>query len=182
MEIKEFIGGALEQSKGGLDRTLDGLTVEEMNWHPKPDANSIALILFHIVKSEDSFVSILSGKPLLWEADKWYAKLNLNKDEQRAHYTADQVARFNISNIKELNAFFNAVRSKTIDYVKSLSPERFNDKVNLPPPPPAPKGAPPHPKMPDFTVGLLLGMTLTHAASHGGEISYIRGLKRGLDK
>jgi hypothetical protein len=185
MEIKELISSGLEQSRGGIDRTLNGLSAEEINWHPRSDANSIAIILFHLARLEDSMISTLSGKPSLWESDKWYVKLHKDENDRGAHYTADQVAKFEVPNVKDLLVYYDAARARTVDFLKNVSPGRFDEKVNMPPPPPPPKDAPPRPappRRPEPTVGRMLAMILNESLSHGGEISYIRGLKRGLDK
>jgi hypothetical protein len=185
MEIKELIVSGLEQSRGSLDRALNSLSTDEINWHPKPDANSIALILFHLARLEDSMISTLSGKPSLWDTDKWYVKLHKDQNDRGAHYTTEQVTKFEVSNVKDLLAYYVATRTKTMEFLKNLSPARLDDKVDMPDPPPPPKDAPPRPappKRPEPTVGRMLYMILNESVSHGGEISYIRGLKRGMDK
>jgi hypothetical protein len=68
MELKNLLKSGLESVKRTVDRTLDGLTNEEVSWHPRPDANSIGLILFHMARSEDSFINrTIQGKTQLWE-------------------------------------------------------------------------------------------------------------------
>jgi hypothetical protein len=37
-------------------------------------------------------------------------------------------------------------------------------------------------KRPPTSVGNILMMNVTHLSQHAGEVSYIRGLKRGMDK
>jgi hypothetical protein len=186
MELKDLIQNGLENIKRGLDRTLDGLTSEELKWQPRPDANSIGLILFHTIRTEDSFIHRLQGKAQLWESEKWYQKFNKAIDDGGAHYTAEQVAAFVVPNMKELIAYTEAVRKNTLAYLKGLKPEDYDKEIKLPPPPagatlPAGRPAPPRPSFKP-TIGTMLLMTMTHLAEHAGEISYIRGLKRGMDK
>ena len=72
MEAKTTIQTGLENVKRAIDRTLEGLTFEELKWQPRPYANSTGLILFHIARSEDGFVvSRVMGKPQIWESEKW---------------------------------------------------------------------------------------------------------------
>jgi hypothetical protein len=185
MDVKELISSNLEMGKEMLERTLDGLSADEMNWHPRPDANSIALILFHICRFEDSIISRMSGQPSLWDTGKLYAKFNKDKNDQGAHYTAEQVENFTLANTKELIAFFKAARARALDFVNNVSPDRYDEKVDMPAPPPPPKdttGRPAPPKRPEPTIGRMMGMVLTHFTGHAAEISYIRGLKRGLDR
>ena len=188
MEAKELIKVGLENAKRITDRTLDGLSTAELSWHPKPDANSIGLIYFHMVRSEDGFVNhIVQGKTPVWEKDKWYLKLNKDIKDTGAHYTTEQVANFVVPDMKDIQAYADAVRKQTLKYLKGLTPEDLDKKVVLPPPPPPPKnadGTTPPPHKPPFKniAGILLLFTVSHLAEHAGEISYIRGLKRGMDK
>ncbi len=186
MQMKEFIQNGLENVKRGFDRTLDGLTPAELKWQPRPDANSIGLILFHSIRTEDSSIHRLQGKPQLWESEKWYQKFNKTIDDGGAHYTAEQVAAFVVPDLKELLAYAETVRKDSLEYLKGLKPKDFDKKVNLPPRP-APMAMPagrPAPSWPPFNpiVGLMLLHVVTHLSEHAGEISYIRGLQRGMDK
>ena len=185
MEMNELIQNGLENSKSVIDRTLDGLTPAELKWRPRPDANSIGLILFHCIRSEDRLIHILQGKPQLWESEKLYQKFNKTIEDGGAHYTAEQVAAFVVPDVKDLLAYSEMVRKNTLEYLKGLKPKDFDKKVNLPPPPtpiviPAGRPIPMRPFNP--IVGSMLVHEVTELAGHAGEISYIRGLQRGMDK
>jgi DinB superfamily len=186
MEMKEFIQNGLGNVKRVFNRTLDGLTAAELKWQPRPDANSIGLILFHSIRAEDFLIHTMQSKPQLWESEKWYQKLHKVIDDAGAHYTAEQVAAFVVPDLKELLAYAEAVRKNTIEYLTQLKSEDFDKKVDLPPPPArmATQSGSPAPSRPAFnlTVGLMLLMLVTHLSQHAGEISYIRGLQRGIDK
>jgi len=189
MEVIELIKTGLENVKRSIDRTLKGLTPAELRWQPRPDANSIGLILFHIARSEDAFIqSLLQDKSQLWESEKWYQKFNKAIDDRGGHYTAEQVAAFVVPDMKDIRGYIEAVHKNTLEYLKNLTPGKLDKKVDLPPmgPPPkdSPGGKPEQPKRLPFepTVGAMLLMTVTHAAQHAGEISYLRGLQRGMDK
>jgi hypothetical protein len=186
METKELIKSGFDNAKRTIDRTLDGMTAAELTWHPRPDANSIGLILFHVIRSEDSSVHRVQGKPQVWESAKWYQKLNKAIDDGGAHYTAEQVDKFVVPDIKDLMAYADAVRKNTLEYLNGLKPEDFDRKVEVPPRPPqiGPDGKPRPPMRPPFEpiVGSMLLFTVIHISQHAGEISYLRGLKRGMDK
>jgi len=175
MESKELIKAGLENVKRTVDRTLEGLTHDEVSWHPRPDANSIGLILFHMARSEDSFVNrLIQGKPQLWETGKWYEKLNKELEDGGSHYTEEQVAGFVVPDLKGLQAYTDAVRKQTLDYLTKATPETLDRVVEMTQMGPV--------KRPPTTVGMLLLMNVTHLSQHGGEVSYLRGLKRGMDK
>ena len=93
----------------------------------------MGLILFHIARSEDSFVqAALQGKPQIWEAEKWYNKLNMAENETGSHYTIDQVNEFPVPDMNDLLAYYDDIRTKTLDYLDSLTPDAFDKKVKLP--------------------------------------------------
>ncbi len=183
MPTKELIQGGFAGVKRSLDRTLNTLTPYELKWQPRSDANSMQIILFHMARSEDSAVQArIQKKPELWESEKWYEKLGKDAKDNGGHYTCDQVNAFAVSDTKDLLAYFEAVRGKTLEYLNSLNEEGMERKFTMPAygPPPAP-GQPPRPPM-ELTVASMLLNTVTHLVQHIGEISYIRGIQRGMDK
>jgi len=191
METNELIQFGLANIKRTMDRTLNGLTPAEVKWQPRPDANSIGLIFFNMARLEDSSMqSRLQGKPHIWESEKWCEKLGKDVKDSGGHYTAEQVAAFVVPKMEDLMGYSDAVRGRTLEYLKNAPSDEFRRKITLPPPPVSvpPRGAPA--AMPgqsgrpplEITVGQMLVMTLTHLAQHAGEISYLRGLQRGMDK
>jgi len=175
MESKELLKAGLENVKRTVDRTLDDLTHDEVSWHPRTDANSIGLILFHMARSEDSFINrLIQGKPQLWETGKWYEKLNKELGDGGNRYTEEQVAGFVVPDLKGLQMYTDAVRKQTLDYLAKVTPETFDREVEMPQ-----MGSV---KRPPIAVGILLLMNVTHLSQHSGEVSYLRGLKRGMDK
>jgi hypothetical protein len=169
MEVKDYIMMELEGLKRGLDRTLNSLTQAEIMWRPACGCNSMGLILFHVARAEDSFVQArLQGKPELWESEKWFKKLNMAEGEAGSRYSADQVNAFPVPELKDLLEYFNAVRAHTMEYVKNVTPDELEKKVKLP--------------FGEFSTAGILSIIVSHNAQHVGEISYLRGLERGMDK
>ena len=129
----------------------------------------MGLIPFHVARSEDSFLqAVLEGEPQIWELGKWYNTLNMVESETGSHYTIDQVNAFSIPEMKVLLAYYDDVRAKTLDYLNGLTPDAFDKKVKL--------------SFGEFTVAGVFSIIVSHAAQHMGEISYLRGMLRGMDK
>jgi len=182
MEIKELIQSGLANTKRSIDRALNGLTPEELSWQPAPDANSIQIVLFHNARLEDNTIQArLQNKPQLWDSQMWYRKLNKDVKDSGGHYTLDDVKNFKISDTKDLTTYMDALRNNTLEYIKGLKEGDFDRKITLAPMGPPPPGGAARPPM-ELTVGTMLLMMVTHLAQHAGEIGYIRGLKRGMDK
>ncbi len=170
MELKEYIQNELNSLKRGSTRVLKELNQHEFMWRPSCGCNSIGLILFHVSRSEDLFVQArLQGKSQIWESEKWYQKLNMAENEAGSHYTAEQVNAFPVPEAKDLVAYFETVRAKTGEYLASLNPADLDRKFSMPP-------------FGEMTVAAMFSLIVNHAAGHFGEMGYIRGLQRGLDK
>ncbi len=170
MDLKEYIQGELNGQKRNLGRVCKDLAQSEWAWRPASGCNSMGLILFHIARSEDGFVQErLQGKPQLWHSEKWYQKLNMPENEAGAHYNVDQVNAFPVPNCQQLMAYFDAVRAKTVEYLSGLQPADFDRKFAMPP-------------FGEMTVAGMFSLIVNHSAGHIGEMSYIRGIQRGLDK
>jgi hypothetical protein len=169
MELKDYIKNEFEGLKKNSGRVLNTLTQQELMWRPSCGCNSMGLILFHIARAEDSFVQTrLQDQPQVWETGKWYAKLNMAESEIGAHYNIDQVNAFTPPDMKDLLEYYDAVRVKTFEYLNKLRSEDFEKKVKL--------------AFGEFTVAGVLSLIVSHTAQHLGEISYLRGMLRGMDK
>jgi hypothetical protein len=169
MELKDYIRSELDNAKRGIERVLNTLTKQELNWRPACGCNSIGLILFHVARSEDSLVqATLRGKPQLWESEKWYQKLNMAEGESGSRYTVDQVNSFAMPELKDLQAYYDAVRAKTLEYITTLPLSEFDKKVKLP--------------FGEFSVAGVFSIVASHTTQHTGEMSYARGLLKGMDK
>ncbi len=167
MEIKEVILKSLEQSQGYLTKALDGLTQEEVAWSPNAECNNIAFILWHTARVEDFFVNrvIQHGKEL-YEAAGWQEKLDT--PIKAYQYTVEELQTWPVPKLEVLREYANAVREKTLALIKSISPEKLSEV--------------PRPERSPDSIGAILGRISTEIALHTGQIAYLRGAQRGLDK
>lgn len=170
MEIQRYIGRELSGLKISMDRALDSLTQEEISWRPASGCNSIGLILLHVGRSEDSFIQTrLKEETQIWESEKWYEKLNLSVNEEGAHYTVDQVNAFRPPPLNDLLAYGDTVRAKTKECLRGMAPEELDRTITLP-------------NFGELPVSTIFSLIVAHTSQHIGEISYLRGLQRGMDK
>ena len=170
MELtRAFIKIVLDDLQKSLDTALTGLTQGEVAWQPNSTLNSIGLVLFHTARSEDFFIQELVRKqPQVWEKDRWYERCGLPAEERGRHYRAEQVKAFVSPDVGLLKAYQASVRDHTLDYLSSVTAEEYHRVVTTP------RGERP--------VSGFLASIITHAAQHTGEISYLRGLQRGLNQ
>jgi uncharacterized damage-inducible protein DinB len=170
MELQRYIGRELSGLKIEMERVLDSLTQQEVSWRPASGCNSIGLILVHVTRSEDSFVqAMLQGKPEIWKSEKWYEKLKLSVEEEGSHYTVDQVNAFQVPELSDIMAYSDAVRTRTKEHLRGMALEEFDKNVTFP-------------NFGEMPAATVFSFIVAHTCQHIGEISYLRGLQRGMDK
>ncbi len=169
MEAKELVLRSLAQSQGYLTSALDGLTQEEAAWSPGAECNSIAFILWHIARVEDlSLNRAIQQKDELYEAESWRERLGTPAKEIGYRYTSEQLRAWQVPKLEVLRAYANSVREKTLVFLNPLPAEKLSE-VSRPD------------RSPD-SIGTILGHLSTEIALHVGQITYMRGVQRGLDK
>ena len=169
MDVKQYLHMAIEGLGHGLKRVTDGLKQAEIEWRPACGCNSIGLILFHIFKTEDSFIQAhLKGKKELYESGKWYKKLGLDIKEDGAHYTVEQVNAFCVPKLETILEYGAAVRANTVAYLDTLKAPDFDKQIKM--------------RFGPMPMAMVFTILISHASQHTGEISYLRGLQRGMDK
>jgi uncharacterized damage-inducible protein DinB len=167
MDLKSYIKMELEGLSHNLDRVLKDLTPADLGWRPAAGCNSMGLILFHCARSEDHFLQeTLTKKPQIFA--KWCQKMNKAMEDGGAHYTIEQVNAFVAPDLKDIMAYWAEVRKATLAYIDSLSEAELDKKIKMP--------------WGEFTVAGILSLTISHTSGHIGEVSYLRGLYRGMDK
>ena len=171
MELAEFMKRELERLQQGIGRATNDLAPAELKWQPNPEGNPIGFLLYHIARTEDRFVQAsLQGKPPIWVSEKWYEKLNIPESDSGGFgYTAETVAAFAVPELAVLQAYSEAVRAQTVELLDNMTPEKFDEIINIPP-------------FGELTVGALWVVIVGHHTQHAGEISYVRGLQKGMNK
>ena len=170
MKIKDYIKMELDVIEKNIKRVLDSLNQDEVAWQPAHGCNSIGLILFHLTRSEDSLIhTCFIEKPEIWVSGAWYSKLNMNIDEKGSQYTVEQVNNFQTPQLEDIMAYYAAVRGQTVEYLNAMNETEFDRKFTMP-------------HWGEIPIAQLYLIIVMHTSEHVGEISYLRGLQRGMDK
>jgi hypothetical protein len=59
--VAETIGGLFRAVHRGIREQVEGLDREALNWKPHPEANSIAVLVFHTLGSEREMINAVRG-------------------------------------------------------------------------------------------------------------------------
>jgi uncharacterized damage-inducible protein DinB len=169
MQLAEAIVKSLEQSQGYLIKALDGLTQEEAAWSPTAESNSIAFILWHMTRVEDFFViHVIQREIELYEAEGWREKLGTPAKDTGFDYTLEQLRAWPVPKLEIIRGYSDSVRKKTLALLNSIEPERLSELAR--------------PDRSPDTIGGILCRITTEIALHTGQIAYLRGIQRGINK
>ena len=152
-----------------LGRVLDGLSKEDLAWQPKPDANSIGWLAWHLTRVQDDHISDLMGGEQLWIKESWHAKFNRPADKKDIGFghTPEDVASFKPPEAKILLDYHRAVMERSQKFFPTLSKTDLDRELNEPWFQPLP------------TVGVRIISVLGDNLEHAGQAAYVRGLLQG---
>lgn len=152
-----------------LVRVLDGLKEEDLNWQPKPDANSIGWLCWHLTRVQDDHVSDLMGEEQLWIKEGWHEKFGRPADKKDIGFghTPEDVASFRSPAPQVLLGYHRAVMERSQKFFPTLSKKDLERELNEPWFQPLP------------TVGVRIVSVLGDSLEHAGQAAYVRGLRQG---
>lgn len=152
-----------------LERTLKGLSQDDLNWQPRPDGNSIGWLTWHLTRIQDDHIAALMGEEQLWTKDGWHARFNLPPEPKDLGFghSPEQVAAFKSPDAQTMLHYHRAVLEQSKRCLFSLSNADLTRELDEPWYQPLP------------TVGVRLISVLTDNLQHAGQAAYVRGLRQG---
>ncbi len=181
MKLNEFVEHCLEDYRRRVYAATAPLSEEEMHWRPDAESNSIAFLIWHTARVEDRLINVFArGADEVWTRDGWSAKTGIPGADHGVNYTLEQVAALPPITKDDLQQYFDAIRTETLAYVRSLNDEDF-DAV--------PEDRTPFPEFPASvryfrgrSISTIFRQLIGEEDQHLGQVSFIRGLKRGFGK
>ena len=181
MKLNEFVEHCLEDYRRRVCAATAPLSEEEMHWRPDAESNSIAFLIWHTARVEDRLINVFArGAEEVWTRDGWSAKTGIPEADHGVNYTLEQVAALPPITKDDLQQYFDAIRTETLAYVRSLNDDDF-DAV--------PEDRSPFPEFPASvryfrgrSISAIFRQLIGEEDQHLGQVSFIRGLKRGFGK
>ena len=84
-------------------------------------------------------------------------------------YTSEQVAGFPKFDLDEMLVYYTAVRESTLRYIDGIAHDDL-DRM------------PDTQRRPDYTIADMLGHLIVEQSQHMGQIAYLRGMQRGMNR
>lgn len=165
------IDSGLNEAFDKLNRALDGLSDEESRWQPTLDSNPIDWMVWHMARVEDNLVNVvLQNHQPIWERDRWGARLAISYPGAGAGMTMDEIRGMRPINVPKVMEYYRSVRDETsIYFAKTIRQDDLARVIE-------------HTNFRGWTGAQILGRLLCEEAEHLGQIEYLRGMMRGLNK
>ncbi len=169
MEWQQLITDGYERVLQVLEKTLDGLTQDDLNKQPHPDCNSMGWLTWHLTRVQDHQIADLMGEEQLWISDGWYARFNRAPDSSDIGFghSSEELAAFRSPDVSTLLGYHRAVLEASKRRIGTLTAEDLDRELNEPWFKPLP------------TVGVRLVSVLSDELQHAGQVAYLRGLLKG---
>jgi hypothetical protein len=147
------------------ERAVGGLPPERLAESPGPGRNTIAWLVWHLARVEDSHIAELGVGDQLWATGDWAGRMGLAADPRDTGYghTPEQVAAVRPPDGDVLLDYLDAVSARTDEYLAGLSPDDLDGVVDRRWDPPV-------------TLGVRLVSVADDCLQHAGQAAYVRGL------
>ena len=169
MEWKDLMVDCYDSTLEAVERAIDGLTQEDLNWQPRPDCNSIGWTIWHLTRALDGVMSSLMGEEELWTKNGWCSRFNRAPDatDTGSGHGPEQLAAFKCPDIDTLLGYHRAALERAKSCLAALSSSDLSRQIDdswsqLFP-----------------SVGSRLVLGLDELLQHAGQVGYIRGLLHG---
>ncbi|TKV29185.1 DUF664 domain-containing protein [Arthrobacter sp. NamB2] len=144
---------------------VDGLDAEQLSIRPAGSANSIAWLVWHLTRVEDSHFAEAFGHDEVWlssgYADRW--GLALESADTGYGHSSDQVDAVRVGSAQQLLDYFDGVHTLSESLVAGLNDEDLHQVVDERWDPPV-------------TLLVRLVSVLDDAVQHAGQAAYARGI------
>ncbi len=173
MEQRDIFSEAYERIRQVCKQSAEGLSPEQIYYRIEPAANSIAWLIWHLSRVQDSHVSEIAGREQAWVADGWAEKFDMEPDPSNVGFghTIADVDAVRPESAELLLAWNNAVIDRSQEYFKSLDAVEIERVIDT--------SYDPH-----FTVGVRLVSVISDNTQHAGQARYLRGIleRIGIDR
>lgn len=165
MEFNDLVMDAFSRIRESVGAAVDGLTLEQTMYRPDPDANSVAWLVWHLTRVQDSHVSELAGREQEWVSGGWNVRFGTTSERGNTGYghTSEQTGEVIPDAVETLGRYHDAVFARTREYLSDMDVperERIIDPSYDPP----------------VSVGVRLVSVINDNMQHAGQARYVRGM------
>ncbi|MGH7911541.1 MAG: mycothiol transferase [Candidatus Dormibacteraceae bacterium] len=167
MNVAEVLQDAFDRVRDETRQVLAGLTREQLIARPAAQVNTVAWLVWHLVRVQDDHVSEVAGRPQTWIAGGWAKRFALPFEDSATGYgqSAQEVGQVQVD-ADLLQGYLDATHAATSEFLRDLTDrdlDRIVDRRWTPP----------------VTLGVRLVSVIADDLQHVGQAAYVRGLLGG---
>jgi hypothetical protein len=165
MDTRDILIDAFGRVRGVVHAVVDGLDPAHLTYRPDADANSIAWLLWHLTRIEDSHVADLAGRDQDYVAGGWPDRFGLPADDWDTGYghTSERVAAVAPPSADDLVAYYDVVHERTLAYLATVDAAELGRIVDTNWDPPV-------------SAGVRIVSVIDDCLQHAGQAAYVRGI------
>lgn len=172
--LQDLLVDAFGRVRETLHADLEDLPEAALTWRPGTDANTIAWLVWHLTRVQDSHLTDLAHAlglgtaEQVWTAGGWYGRFGLPFPSEAHGYgqSSADVAAVDVP-AADLLVYHDAVAARTDEMLRLLTPDHLSVVVDEGWDPPV-------------TASVRLVSVVDDITQHAGQVAYVAGLwKRG---
>jgi hypothetical protein len=134
--------------------------VSRLDGHP----NTIAWLIWHLTRVQDSHIADAAGTQQIWVSEGWAERFALPFDRTATGYgqTPEEVAAVKVDSPSLLTGYYDAVHTRTVEFVDRLTDDDLARVVDESWDPPV-------------TLGARLVSVISDDLQHVGQAAFVRG-------
>lgn len=162
MNTNEYIILCMNRAKDMLNKSIQGLTLDQALIFPSQQSNNIVWIIWHMTRGFDRRISLIAGDEQTWISEKWYIKYNLpnSASDLGIGHTMNDVKKIIPNNISVLTEYYESVHNKMLKLLNDNQKISFNNII----------------VETENTQKYELMRMVAGTLQHVGQINYIKGL------
>jgi hypothetical protein len=166
MLSNEVLSEAFSRIHEVVHSALEDARIEVLTYRADAEANTIAWLVWHLTRVQDDHIADLMGEEQVWTKGGWVDRFDLPLEPTATGYgqSSDDVADV-CADADLLAHYYDAVHTRTIDYLNTLNDPDFARIVDASWNPPV-------------TLAVRLVSILSDDLQHAGQASYVRGLAK----
>jgi uncharacterized damage-inducible protein DinB len=167
MHAKDILIDGFSRIQEEVHAAVEGLTPDDLNHRPTPDANSIAWLVWHLTRVQDDHLADAFGLDQVWLTQDWEKRFGLDlppRDHGYGH-TSAQVAKVRVDSPELLTGYYDAVHAQSLEALAGVTAADLERVVDTRWDPPV-------------TLGVRLVSVLSDDLQHVGQAAYLRGLRQ----
>jgi len=168
VNVNELLAEAFGRLPDLVRGAVGGLSPERLRTPPGAGANTIAWLVWHLARVQDSHIAELTGDEQVYLTGDWAQRFGLKPDPDDNGYghTTAQVQAVRPESAQVLVDYYLAVHDRTAGYLAGLTGDDLDRVVDRAWSPPV-------------TLGVRLVSILDDDTQHVGQAAYVRGLLDG---